>query len=329
MKYSRILSTLLLTSPVLGFTLTPATSSRKSIRTTNIFSTKEVNELSYAGSGAPIVDMNKYNLSLSKVAEELTAVMQQGTSMMEEGIFLAAKNDREHFTDTLQYKVKRDGGLGLILTELAGGREDGLGITIVEELVEGGNGIDSGIIEGDSIVALTVIKSSGGVNVQEERVSVATECFGYDKTVESIVSLPPPTSADEEVLVTVKRLRRKPRVTVKLQYPPYEKEPDTVLELFAGENLRRALLTRGVKLNDVLSKRFDSGGTGDCGADGTCATCAVGVVRGGELLSPKKQTESQIFADTPSWRMACKTIVGHGMSEGDLTLQVNPKQWSK
>ena len=127
----------------------------------------------------------------------------------------------------------------------------------------------------------------------------------------------------------MKRLRRKPRVTVKLQYPPYEKEPDTVLELFAGENLRRALLTRGVKLNDVLSKRFDSGGTGDCGADGTCATCAVGVVRGGELLSPKKQTESQIFADTPSWRMACKTIVGHGMSEGDLTLQVNPKQWSK
>jgi ferredoxin len=115
---------------------------------------------------------------------------------------------------------------------------------------------------------------------------------------------------------------------VKLQYPPESKEPDVFIELFAGENLRRAMLTRGVKLNDALARRFDSGGTGDCGAEGTCATCVVKVTKGMELLSPAKQQEAQILSQKPKWRLACKAVVGYGMSQGDLTIQVNPRQWN-
>ena len=87
-------------------------------------------------------------------------------------------------------------------------------------------------------------------------------------------------SDDEIYIVTVKRLRRKPKVTVKLQYPPSQGEPDKVLELFSGEILRQAMLVRGVRLNDPLAERFDDKLSGNCGANGLCTTCAVSVLRG-------------------------------------------------
>ena len=136
----------------------------------------------------------------------------------------------------------------MILTEIAGGREDGVGITIIEEILEGGNAENSGIVPGDSIVALTINKSSSeGMVVDQERIDVSTECLAYDPTIEAITSLPPPTSPDDEIILTVKRIRRQPKVNIKLQYPPEMDEPDATIELFAGENLRRAMLTRGIK----------------------------------------------------------------------------------
>ncbi|KAL7510733.1 hypothetical protein ACHAXN_007617 [Cyclotella atomus] len=281
----------------------------------------------YASAGTAKVNMDTYNIPLEQSIEQWTAVLQAKSSMQEEGVFLRPKNDKDLFVDTLTFAVKREGGLGLLLTELAG-REDGVGITIVEEVLEGSNSEGVGIIPGDSIVALTVLTSSGsGMNTKEERVSVSTECLAYEATIGAITSLPPPTSADEVVILTVKRLRRQPKVNIKLQYPPYLNEPDVNIELFAGENLRRAMLTRGIKLNDKLAERFDSGGTGDCGSDGTCATCVVGVTKGMELLSPMKEQEGQILKKKPRWRMACKAVVGYGMAEGDMTIQVNPRQW--
>jgi ferredoxin len=281
----------------------------------------------YAYAGSPKVDMNRYNIPLSQCTEQWTAVLQAKTSLQEEGIFLKPKNDRELFVDTLYFSVKRHGGLGLLLTELAG-REDGVGITIVEEVLPDGNSMNVGILPGDSIVALTIQTNVGeGRDVAETRTSVSTECLSYDATIDQITSLPAPTSTDETVQLTIKRLRRQPKVNVRLQYPPQLQEPDINIELFAGENLRRAMLTRGIKLNDPLAMRFDSGGSGDCGSDGTCATCVVGISKGMELLSPMKETEGQILKKKPRWRMACKAVVGHGMQEGDMTIQVNPRQW--
>ena len=285
----------------------------------------------YAAAGPPLVDMNTYNLSLEQSSNEWTAVVQPRTSLQAEGVFLAPKNKREYFVDCLQFTIKRQGGLGLLLTEIAGGREDGVGITVVEKVLEGGNAEKSGIVPGDPIVALTLKKQSAydsnGVIVEEERIDISTECLAYDSTIEALTSLPLPTSPEENITLTVKRLRRQPKVNVRLQYPPSSDEPDVNIELFAGENLRRAMLTRGIKLNDKLAKRFDSGGSGDCGADGTCATCVVGVTKGGVLLSPMSMQESQILSKKPRWRMACKAVVGYGMTEGDLTIQVNPRQW--
>ncbi|KAL7554881.1 hypothetical protein ACHAWF_018427 [Thalassiosira exigua] len=288
----------------------------------------QVQESYYAAAGAPAVDMDGYNLPLERCVEQWTAVVQAKTSMQAEGIYLRAKDEEDLFVDTLQFAVRREGGLGLVLTEIAGGREDGIGITVIEEIVEGGNADGTGLAPGDSISAASLTKIvEGGANAREERTDASAECLGYDATVAALGSLPPPASSSEEVALTVKRLRRQPRVRVTLRYPPATGAPDATLELFAGENLRRAMLTRGIKLNDKLAERFDSGGTGDCGSDGTCATCVVGVTRGKELLNPMGQQEGQILAKKPRWRMACKAVVGHGMREGEMTIQVNPRQW--
>ena len=294
----------------------------------------ENQSLFYAAAGAPSVDMNRYNLPLDKILDEWTALLTPKTTLTEEGIYLNAKNSKEFFVDRLDFQVKRAGGLGLVLTEIAGGRSDGVGITIIEEILGGSNSEGCGFVPGDSIVALSVEQSEktdkkmdGMLESSAKVTQVSTECLCYDATIEALTSLPPPENDDEEITITVKRMRKKPRVSVKLQFPPDFDEPDTTIELFSGENLRRAMLTRGVKLNDALSRRFDSGGTGDCGAEGTCATCAVNVVKGMELLNPIKTQEQQIFDKKPQWRMACKAVVGYGMTEGEMTVQVSPKRW--
>jgi ferredoxin len=288
---------------------------------------------SVAGTGAlALVDMNQYNLpNLETVAEEWTANVIPKSSMQDEGIYLGARSSKDIMVDTVKVDFPRKCGLGLELLEIAGGREDGLGITVVSKIVPGGAADGSGVIEGDSISQITLCKQSSsqsdGLPVIEDQVAVVVECLGWDKTVEAIQSLPSQETDDETIILTLKRLRRKPKVQVTLQYPPEFGEDDIKIELFAGENLRRALLVRGVKLNDAFAERFDSGGSGDCGAEGTCATCAVEVRKGQELLSPAKTQEAQIFAKKPRWRMACKAIVGHGMQEGELTVRLSPRQW--
>ena len=277
------------------------------------------------------VDMNKYNLPLDEIANEWTANVVAESSMREAGVYLGAKSEEKIMIDTLKVAIPRrvGEGLGIQLLEIAGGREDGLGITVVDGFVEGGCADGSEIMVGDSIAGVTVRKIKRQEQGEKEEVfSIDTECFGYDKTVEALGGLPPAESNGEVLMLTLKRLRRKPKVLIKLQYPPQQEEPDATIELFAGENLRRALLTRGVKLNDPLSARFDSGGLGDCGADGTCATCVVNVLDGENLLSPKKTQEAQILKKNPRWRMACKTIVGYGQQEGEMTMRVNPRQWN-
>lgn len=288
----------------------------------------------FSGAGSAMVDMNKYNLPLDQIAKEWTANLVPQSSLREEGIYLGAQSSKEIMVDTVKVSIQREAGqgLGLELLEIAGGREDGLGITVIDGIVEGGAADGKDVLVGDSIVAVSVLqteqsKQEGGMAEMQTSTSIDTECFGYDKTVEAIGSLPPAECDNEFIVLTLKRLRRKPKVSVKLQYPPAEGEPDTTIELFAGENLRRAMLTRGIKLNDRLSLRFDNGGTGDCGADGTCATCVVGIVTGDELISPQKIQEQQILKKNPRWRLACKAIVGYGFQEGEMTIRVNPRQW--
>lgn len=169
------------------------------------------------------VDMNKYNLPLEKIAEEWTANVVAESSMRTAGIYLGAKSDKSVMVDTLKVAIPRrvGEGMGLQLLEIAGGREDGLGITVVDGIVEGGCADGTEVMEGDSIVGVAVRKvnrqqqkGKSGLSDVEEVESIDIECFGYDKTVEALVNLPPAESDDEYLLLTLKRLRRKPKVCV-------------------------------------------------------------------------------------------------------------------
>ena len=287
-----------------------------------------------AGAGTATVDLNVYNLPLNQIYQEWTANLVAKTANTEVGIKLGCKNSREILVDSMQvaFSRRQGAGLGIVLEELAGGREDGLGITIVSGLVENGPAIGADIIPGDSITKVSVIRrmrSQAGTALsdEEKQFTAVTECLCYDATVDAISRLPPQEKDDELFVISLKRLRRKPKVRVHLQYPPEQNEPDATLEIFSGENLRSAMLVRGVKLNDPLAKRFDNKNSGNCGAHGLCTTCAVSIVKGSELLNPKRVSEQQMLANSPRWRLSCKAIVGWGMQEGEMTIRVNPRQW--
>jgi len=306
--------------------------------------TKNVATQILQGAGPPEVDLNKYNLeSLEQIEEEWTANLVQKAAEKEINLSLGVKSEETLFVDKVIVtypRLETNPGLGIALVELAGGREDGLGITLISGLVSGGpadynddgyGGLD--ILPGDSISKVSIIrkkKNMGGqiVTESEEEFTAKTECLSYDATVDAIRSLPPPSSShDEYYVLELKRLRRKPIITVNLQYPPSQNEPNTKLELFAGENLRQGMLVRGVKLNDPLAQRFDTKNGGNCGPGGLCRTCVVTIVRGSELLNPQRVAEQQMLEDTPRWRLACKAIVGYGMRDGEMTVRVNPRQW--
>lgn len=297
--------------------------------------TKNVATQVLQGAGPAKVDMNQYNLeSLEQIESEWTANLVQKAAEKEVGLFLGAKSATEIFVDkvSVTFPRKLDAGLGIQLVELAGGREDGLGITLVTGLVEGGSAEGVDIRPGDSIARVSIVRrkktNTGGLSETQEEFTAETECLSYDATVDAILSLPPPNDAyDEKFSLTVKRLRRKPLVTVNLQYPPSQNEPDATIQLFAGENLRQGMLVKGVKLNDPLAKRFDTKNGGNCGAGGLCRTCVVSVSKGGELLNPQRLAEKQMLSDSSRWRLACKAIVGFGMQEGEMTIRVNPNQW--
>eukprot|EP00977_Amphora_coffeiformis_P001825 scaffold353_cov185-Amphora_coffeaeformis.AAC.53 len=278
--------------------------------------------------------MNQYNLdSLDEILGEWRLNLKQKPADKEVKLVLDARNP-EYFVDIVTVNYPRAGGLGIELSELAGGREDGLGNTVVTGLVEGGPAADQdlNILPGDILSKVAIRRRKrlqrDTLADQEEFVEAKTEGLCYDETVGSILSLPPLDEKFQEMYeLTLKRIRRKPRVKVKLQYPPSQKEEDATIELFAGENLRMGMLIRGVKLNDPLAKRFDTKNGGNCGAGGLCRTCSVAVQNGGELLNPQRPNEKQIFENSPRWRLACKAIVGWGMREGEMTIRVNPNQF--
>lgn len=311
----------------------------------------------FAGTGPRQVDMNMYNLPTTSVIEEQwIANIVPDTVDTKGGIFLGCQNDREYFVDSFSISIPRpnvETSLGIELIELAGGgniADKRLGITVIQGIVEGGyvEQCNVDLLPGDSISSFSILSSSRrpessdidsndvmGLTDNQKVVSFSTECLSFDATVDVIQNLPPPTvsqysadgKTDEVLQMVIKRLRRKPKVKVNLRYPPSEKKPDESLELFAGENLRLGMLVRGAKVNDPFAKRFDTKSGGNCGAGGLCRTCAVSVLRGSDLINPQKISEKQMLQDNPRWRLACKAFVGYGMKEGEITLQVNPRQW--
>ena len=205
-------------------------------------------------------------------------------------------------------------GLGIGLEEL-GSTGDGQGLVLIEQCVEGSNAAAASpaLLPGDCIIS---IASAGAL-------PFSVQGCDWDTTVEALGALDPSKGVD----LVVKRLERLPRVAVTLQFPPEDERADEKLELLPGMPLRRSILSQGIKLNDPLAVRFDAGwGTGDCGGEGTCATCAFDVVKGLDALSEQDAQERQILKKHPSWRLACKARISDVKEDTELVLKVSPRR---
>ena len=98
--------------------------------------------------------------------------------------------------------------------------------------------------------------------------------------------------------------------------------------MLPGQPLRQTILARGIKLNDPLALRFDSGGPGDCGGEGCCCTCAVQVVSGIQALNAAKSQERQMLRKHPDWRLGCRARVAEDLDEDtELVVRVSPRSW--
>ena len=213
------------------------------------------------------------------------------------------------------------------LLEIAGGRSDGIGITIVSAVTKGGNAEKAGIIPRDSIFAVTVYETSTsaavvGLGIVEETNSRMRGCLcrNFDNTIDALANFPVENA--ETLYLDVRLIRRWPKVQVQVEYPPSQcaEGVDNVknIELFGGDNLKRALLNRGIVMDDPGQPKCDY-----CGSN----ACYVSIFRGMPLLNPMGLTEEKLMKRNPRVRLSCKTTVGYNMQEGELGLRVNLGQW--
>lgn len=265
-----------------------------------------------------VVDPNTYNIDLDEAAELWTASVSPDSIAGREANtpYLDSKS-KDYFVDDVELRVPRGGGLGMELLELAGGRDDGYGITIVT--VVSGNAEQAGVLPGDSIASVSAVTTTSKGNVVEETVEVKDcECRDFDSTIDAL------TSFDTESLtLSIKRIRRWPKIDLIVEYPPAQVaegvDNTERLQLFAGENLRRAMLNRGIVMEDPKAGKCDF-----CGGK-----CTVSVDVGADLLNPMSTTEEKIMKKNPKCRLSCKTTVGHNMREGSVRLRVNLNVWNE
>ena len=178
------------------------------------------------------IDPNVYNIPLEEAANLWTASVQESNNAdRKAGVPHLDSKSKDYFVDDISIKVSRDGGLGLELLELAGGRDDGIGITIVSGVTPGGNAEKAGILAGDSISAVTVYeasaKSSPMALVEEINSRVIDiECRDFDNTIDALATFPGDV---EEVYLDVKRTRRWPKIKATVEYPSSQCAPGKYL----------------------------------------------------------------------------------------------------
>jgi len=265
------------------------------------------------------VDENVYNVD-AEAAADIWTVSISGEDRLDQLAnipFLDSKS-KDHYVENIRVVVSRDGGMGIELLELAGGREDECGLTIVSGV--SGNAEKAGIIAGDSIASMETQKvtmSSGGES--ESRELFDCECKNFDTTIGLLSSFP---SEIESLVLNVKRIRRWPKINIVVEYPPIQcaegVDNKETVELFAGENLKQGLQTRGIIFEDR-----DAGKCDFCGGK-----CTVSIDMGMQLMNPIGLTEEKIMKNNPKCRLSCKTKVGYNMQEGDVRLRINLNEWT-
>mmetsp|Transcript_16629 Transcript_16629/g.31623 ORF Transcript_16629/g.31623 Transcript_16629/m.31623 type:complete len:345 (-) Transcript_16629:122-1156(-) len=238
---------------------------------------------------------------------------------LEEGIFGFDSQDPVYGLEVIQTEIplsSENPSLGLVLTEMAGNK-DGRGLVLVSEVTGNAkNARSSPILVGDVIT---------GVRTSDGSLRERTTGLNYDRTVEAVGDVKEAAlKGDGTLHLELNRLVKRATIQVQVVQPG---KNVTTIEALAGENLRRLLLRKDIRLYNRKTKRFDMPyATGDCAGEGLCGTCLVAVNEGMDLLNPKDGAEELITRGRPlSWRASCRTVVGSNNEGGTIQVRVQPQ----
>ena len=235
---------------------------------------------------------------------------------LDEGIYGYDSKDSRFGIEVIKTCVQTKGGLGLVLTEMAGSN-DGRGLVLVSDVSGNAAMANPKIQVGDIIT---------GVITGDFR--ERTTELNYDRLVE-VIGRAKDASSDGTLMLELDRLVERAVVTVEVE-DTSTGETQTI-HARAGENLRRLLLRKGIKLYDHQTKRFDMPfSQGDCAGEGMCGTCLVDVKEGSENLNPQDGLEEMITKGRPTrWRASCRAIIGPDNKPGHLRISTMPQSASK
>jgi hypothetical protein len=154
------------------------------------------------------VDPDVFNVDAEKAADLWTvSVSAENRLDREAGVPFLDSKSKDYYVDEIRMVVSRDGGMGIELLELAGGRDDDYGLTIVSGV--SGNAEKAGIIPGDSIMGVEInkvsLKDGSNTKVEESREMFDCECKNFDTTIGLLGSFPPEI---ESLVLNIKRKRR-------------------------------------------------------------------------------------------------------------------------
>ena len=238
---------------------------------------------------------------------------------LDEGIFGFESKDPVYGLEVIQTEIpvsSENPSLGLVLTEMAGNK-DGRGLVLVSEVTGNAEKAQpSRIIVGDVIT---------GVRTSDGSVRERTTGLNYDRTVEAIGDVKDAAlQVDGTLHLELNRLVKRATIQVQVIQPD---EKVTTIQALAGENLRRLLLRKDIRLYNRKTKRFDMPfAEGDCQGEGLCGTCLIAVDEGSDILSPKGGAEELITRGRPlSWRASCRAVVGPKNEGGTLRVRVQPQ----
>lgn len=265
---------------------------------------------------------------MSSISKEEAALNEKLTNIarnlkleifdLDDGIYGYDSQDSRYGLEVIQTQVSiaNGAGLGLVLTEIAS-NTDGRGLVLISEV--SGNALQADPAEIQVGDVITSIRTT------DRSVRERTTGLNYDGTVEAIGTVKE-AAKDGILALELNRLVERAPIRVEIEDEAGEIQ---VVEALAGENLRRLLLRKGVKLYDDRTKRFDMPfATGDCAGEGLCGTCLVDVRKGKDNLNDPNDDpgEKLVIRGRPlSWRASCRTIIGADNKPGTVRMKLKPQ----
>ena len=255
--------------------------------------------------------------------EKLTAIghkLRLRVYDVDTGVYGLESNDPNYGIETVRtflHLDEEDDKLGLELTEVAHGGGDHRGLVMVSAVH--GEAKVKPVHVGDVLVGVFCgehFKESTTGMDYDETVQVLERAKHYARSV-----------GGSTISVEINRLVKRVPVQVVVEHGG---GGITQLEAKAGDNLRLLLLHHHLsnKLYEAHTHRIDQPRlTGNCGGEGICGTCVVSVLQGMEHLNAVGPQESSLLRGfPPTWRMACKTVVGADNEPGTtLRIQLHPQ----